>query len=101
MVRRAKDRRVGHNRGILYARNPIDSSFLTIAMDVLHQRRDVGKRRGVWNGPAIGIKTPLPDREAIDIVEDVRLQSRGQKRIGLGGDIGLRQKAGIKGLLTE
>ena len=70
-------------------------------MDMLHQGRDVGKRRGVGDGPAIGIKTPLPARVDIDVVETVRLQSRGRERIGLGGDIGLREKTGIDGLLTE
>src|ERR1700733_12721294 len=70
-------------------------------MDVLHQGRDVRKRRGVGDGPAIGIKTSLPTGVDIDVVEAVRLQSRGPKCIGLGADIGLRQKTGIDGLLTE
>ncbi len=101
MVGRAKDGRVGHNRRVLYARNPIDSGLLTVLMDVLHQGRDVGKRRDVWDGPAIGVKTPLPARVNINVAETVRLQSRGPKRIGLGSDIGLRQKTGIDGLLAE
>src|ERR1700728_4677620 len=70
-------------------------------MDVLHQGGDVRKCRGVGDGPPIGVKTPLPARVDIDVVEAVWLQSRGRERIGLGADISLRQKAGIEGLLTE
>ena len=61
-------------------------------MDVLHQGRDVGKRRGVGDGPTVGIKTPLPARVDIDVVEAVRLQPRSLKQLRSGDVLTIEER---------
>jgi hypothetical protein len=89
-----------HSR-LLNPGNPVNTSLLSIGVDVIHHRLDVGESHAIRNGSSVLIERTLPAGIEVDIDETMFLQARGLERVGLRDHVRLRQEVTLDGLLAE